>query len=577
MVDWKARIMTGLLAVLAILGLLVAVHVGAAITPTGTVYSWNPAALTGAFLLHAAPWPPAATWTAFVALILVVALFAFIMAKQAQWARNKRNNGALAHMATKRQSAVLREKARTKEAAQLHPKAVALPPGERVGRLVGRRNRWVYQGWRDLGVYVFGTGRGKTSALVIRHMIEAPGAAIMTSNKVDGVREVTAGRVGRGQTFIFDPNHIYRRDALPDFVFNPLDSIETAADARELAAIFEASTKKASDRGGDSQFDSAGRDMLAYFFLAARLDGEPLSQVFSWIARAQGGEVRDILERHGKTGPATTIAGILEWPERTKGSAYATAQRMASALADDDLLAWTSTKGVRRFDPATFITGSDTLILLSKDGEGSGGAILTALVRAICKTAQRTAEDNGGRLNVPLVMELDECANIVRWPELPSVYSYYGSMGIILNAYFQSRAQGIDAFGRDGWGTLWDAAANRVFGGGVLDDEFLKTIAALIGEHDEITYGSSTSRDGQISTSTNTRKVNTMDVAALAALPEWRAIVFNSKCRPIMVHTVPWFTDKTLTATINAPAAPPAAPVLTKTKTESESAAVPRG
>ena len=551
MIDWKARIMTGLLTLLAALGLLVAVHVGAMITPTGTTYPWNPAALAGGFLFRDAPWPPAATWTSVVALVLAVGLFAFILAKQAQWASTKRNNVALRHMATPRQSAVLREKLRAKEAAQLHPAAVNLPAGERVGRLVGRGNRWVYQGWRDLGVYVFGTGRGKTSALVIRHMLEAPGAAIMTSNKVDGVRETLAGRAGRSQAFIFDPNRIYRLDPQPDFVFNPLDYIQSAADARELAAIFEASTRKASDRGGDSQFDTAGRDMLAYFFYAAALEHEPLSQVFAWIARAEGYDVQQILARHGKTGPSSTIEGILSWPDKTKGSVYATAQRMASALADDDLLAWTDRTGIRRFDPAAFITSTDTLVLLSKDGEGSGGAILTALIRAICKTAETAAQRNGGRILVPLVMELDECANIVRWPELPSVYSFYGSMGIILNSYFQSRAQAIDAFGKDGWQTLWDAAATRVFGGGSGDDDFLRSLAALIGEHDEITYGSSTSKDGHQSTSTNTRKVNTLDIAALGSLPEWRAIVFSSKCRPVMVNTVPWFRDKTLTTTIN--------------------------
>jgi len=550
MIDWKARIMTGLLALMSLLGLLVAVHAGAAITPTEATYPWNPAALAGDFLFRDAPWPPAATWTSLVALVLVVAVFAFLLAKQAQWASTRRSNVALKHMATRKQSAVLRETARAAEAVQLHPAAVNLPAGERVGRIVGRGNRWVYQGWRDLGVYVFGTGRGKTSALVIRHMIEAPGAAIMTSNKVDGVRETLAGRAGHGQAFIFDPNHIYRRDARPDFVFNPLDYVQSAADARELAAIFEASTRKASDRGGDSQFDTAGRDMLAYFFLAAALEHEPLSQVFAWIARAEGHEVQRILARHGRTGPSSTIEGILSWPEKTKGSVYATAQRMASALADDELLAWTSAEGVRRFSPDEFISSTDTLVLLSKDGEGSGGAILTALIRAICKTAEHAAQSNGGRLTVPLVMELDECANIVRWPELPSVYSYYGSMGIILNSYFQSRAQAIDAFGKDGWQTLWDAAATRVFGGGSGDDDFLRSLAALIGEHDEITYGSSTGKDGHMSTSTNTRKVNTMDIAALGSLPEWRAVMFSSKCRPVLVNTVPWFRDKTLSATV---------------------------
>ncbi len=555
MIDWKARFLTGLLALLTLLGLLVAVHAGAALTPTGTVYPWNPAALAGDFLLRGAPWPEAATWTSLVALIIVVAVFAFLLATQAHWASTKRNNVALRHMATARQTNVLRATLRAKEAAQLHPAAVNLPPGERVGRLIGRGNRWIYQGWRDLGVYVFGTGRGKTSALVIRHMLEAPGPAIMTSNKVDGVRETLAGRAAHGQAFIFDPNRIYRQELQPDFVFNPLEYIQSAADARELAAIFEASTRKASDRGGDSQFDTAGRDMLAYFFYAAALEHEPLSQVFAWIARAEGYDVQQILARHGKTGPSSTIEGILSWPDKTKGSVYATAQRMASALADDDLLAWTDTMGIRRFDPAEFITGTDTLVLLSKDGEGSGGAILTALIRAICKTAETAAQRNGGRLPVPIVMELDECANIVRWPELPSVYSYYGSMGIILNSYFQSRAQAIDAFGKDGWQTLWDAAATRVFGGGSGDDDFLRSLAALIGEHDEITYGSSTSRDGHQSTSTNTRKVNTLDIAALGSLPEWRAIVFSSKCRPVMVHTVPWFRDKTLTTTINRPQA----------------------
>lgn len=561
MIDTKTKFLTGILFMLLLGAVYLAIHAGAAMTPTGHDYSWNPFALLGDIVLRGAPWPPAATGTTVAGVVVAFALFTAFMAWRARRAADKRSNIAVAHMATKKQSAVLRSKARAKEAAQLHPAAADLPAGQSVGRILGSK-KWVLQGWRELGVYVFGPGRGKTSGVVIRHMVEAPGAAIMTSNKVDGVREALAGRQGRGTAYIFDPNQIYRHNRTPDFVFNPLDHIENAADAKELAAIFEASTRKASDKGGDAQFDTSGRDLLAYFFLAAHLEREPLSTVYTWIARSRGDEVQSILEEHNKIGPASTIAGIMLSPERTRGSVFATAQRMASALADDDLLAWTSAENVRRFDPAAFVAGTDTLVLLSKDGEGSGGALLTALVRAVCKTAQRSAENNGGRLTVPLVMELDECANIVRWPELPSVYSYYGSLGIILNSYFQSRAQGIDAFGRDGWGTLWDAASNRVFGGGVLDDEFLKTIAALIGERDEVTYGSSTGRDGQMSTSTSMRKVNTMDVAALASLPEWRAIVFNSKSRPVMVQTIPWFKDAELKARIDAGAPVTVQPVV---------------
>ncbi len=76
---------------------------------------------------------------------------------------------------------------------------------------------------------------------------------------------------------------------------------------------------------------------------------------------------------------------------------------------------------------------------------------------------------------MPLVIELDECANIVvRWPALPSVYSFYGSLGMPLNTYFQSRDQAVEAFGQNGWGAIWGAAVTRVFGGGAMDDQFLK-------------------------------------------------------------------------------------------------------
>ncbi|HAQ9610470.1 TPA: TraM recognition domain-containing protein, partial [Enterococcus faecium] len=139
-------------------------------------------------------------------------------------------------------------------------------------------------------------------------------------------------------------------------------------------------------------------------------------------------------------------------------------------MANDALLQWTTPMdGVRVFDPASLARGRDTLVLLSKNGTGSGSAFVTALVRAVCKIAQQQAEANGGRLPVPLVLELDECANVVRWPELPEVYSFYGSLGIVLSSYFQSPAQAVAAFGKEGWESIWGAAVTRCYGGGVAD------------------------------------------------------------------------------------------------------------
>jgi type IV secretory pathway TraG/TraD family ATPase VirD4 len=195
---------------------------------------------------------------------------------------------------------------------------------------------------------VFGPGRGKTSGLVARRVIEAPGANLMTSNKVDGVAEVIAGRRGRGEIYVFDPNQIYRHEVTPGFVYNPLWDVRSKADAEELAAIFEDSTRKNSDRGGDAHFDTDGRNLLAYCFLAAALDDIPLSTVYGWLAREEGHIPQEILRRHEHFGPATMIDGVDRSNDRTKNSVYVTARRMATALADDNLLAWTSAPDVLR-------------------------------------------------------------------------------------------------------------------------------------------------------------------------------------------------------------------------------------
>ena len=223
------------------------------------MYSWNPVQLAGDLLLRGSPWPRTGVVFSIVFAVLAVAVFTWLLASLARRRGRKRSAASLKLMSANPSNALLRKRGRTKDARRLHPTAPGISPGQKVARIVGTR-RWVYQGWEETGVYLFGTRRGKTSGVVVRHVVEAPGAAIMTSNKVDGVREAIRGRRGRGRAYVFDPNRIYRHQDGPDFVFNPLDYVKDATDARELAEIFEASTRKEGDRGGDPQFDEPGRE-----------------------------------------------------------------------------------------------------------------------------------------------------------------------------------------------------------------------------------------------------------------------------------------------------------------------------
>lgn len=438
---------------------------------------------------------------------------------------------------------------RRKDAQQLHPNAVDLPPGQKIGTLVGTGSAWVWQGWRDVAIYIFGPGRGKTTGSVVRHVLEAPGPAVMTSNKVDGVKEVLAGRKRMGDAWVYDPTQVYRREPRPDFIYDPLWDVENLTTAQELAAIFEASTKDA-DSKSDAQFDSQGRDLFAYALLAAKLDGMGLGQVYSWITKQEHAEIRAIMQRHGQTGPASALVGLQGQPDKTRGSVYATAQRMASAIANDTLLAWTSAPGVRKFNAEVFVRGTDTAVLISRNGPGSGGAFVAALVRSISRAGERAAAADGGRITTPVVFELDEVANIVRWPELPDVVSFYGSMGLILGMYFQSWGQIVRVFGNEGADTLWSASSIRVYGGGEsTQSPFLKRFSESIGNYDEWTTNTSSGRNGSTRSRVSKSK-SILPPDVLAHLPKWRAVFDGSDVGPVLIQTRPWFLDSVLKAMI---------------------------
>src|SRR5204863_6344185 len=141
----------------------------------------------------------------------------------------------------------------------------------------------------------------------------------------------------------------------------------------------------------------------------------------------------------------------------------------------------------------------------------------------------------------PLVVVLDEAANVCRWPELPNLYSHYGSRGICLMTTLQSWSQGVDTWGREGMRKLWSAATIKLYGGGVSEVDFLHDLSQLIGEFDPPTTSISHAK-GARTTTHATQRQRILDVSDLASLPKARAIVLAAGAPPVLVRTLPWMT-----------------------------------
>jgi type IV secretory pathway TraG/TraD family ATPase VirD4 len=434
----------------------------------------------------------------------------------------------------------LRERAALARAARL---GVPGRPGVPLGRDL-RGGGMLYASWEDVSIGIAGPRVGKTTSLVVPAILAAPGALVTTSNKPDVVHATRDLRRGVGTTWVFDPQQVAGEE--PTWWWDPLSSVVDDQSAAKLAGHFAAGSREPDDRG-DAFFDAAGKDLLTGLLLAAALDRRPITDVLRWLTDPDEREMVAVLRRGGYPLVADDVESASRTSPRQRDGVYATARKMAACVRSSRVDRWVTPTGGDaaadprpRLDPDAFVRGTDTLYSLSMEGEGTAAPLVTALTVAIVEAAERLARTQpGGRLATPLLCVLDEAANVCRWKDLPDLYSHLGSRGIPVMSIFQSYAQGVDVFGREGMRKLFSAANEVVYLGGVKEAEWLRELSELIGDYDHESVSSSTTR-GVRSTSVQNSRRRILDTSELAELPRGRAVLLASGVRASMIATVPW-------------------------------------
>lgn len=474
--------------------------------------------------------------TAAIALAALAGVVLLTMSVQhaAQSLRRARGDAAAHRMGKGRDLAAHRQRGARATARRLG----VTSPGLTIARTVAG-NRPLYQGWEDCSLDVAGPRVGKTTCRVVPAILEAPGAVLATSNKRDLVDATRPARAAAGAVWVFDPQRLIGEPA--GWWWNPLSYVTDETKAADLADVFAAAHAEPQARS-DAFFAPKGQKVVAALLLAAAAAGRTLDQVYTWVTDPDEDEPVTLLRRHGYALLADGLKAEINAPPKQRGGVYGSAERSVAFLTNRETLPWiTPAPDRREFDPHAFVRGTATLYSLSKEGRGSAGALVAGLTVAVTDAAEEHAKRSpGGRLPLPLVAVLDEACNVCRWPELPNLYSHYGSRGICLMTFAQSWSQLAEAFGRDGARKLWSAATVKVVGGGVAEADFLEDLSRLIGDFDEPLVSVGQARGGR-STNRTTRRRRVLDVAELAALPKGRAVVLCAGAPPTLARTLPYW------------------------------------
>ena len=485
------------------------------------------------------------------------------------WSLRRRPPGdPLPSLAGPREVAALTQTAAVERARQLRnglrampASAIALP---QVGVVVGRlrpnpssirgrgRSLEVLASWEDVVLAVMAPRAGKTTALAVPAILDAPGAVIATSNKADLWAATAALREERTRerVWVFDPQQIAYAERT--WWWNPLRGVTNVEEAHRLAGHFVHTVR--SSRGSNDFWAAAAHDLLAGLLLAAGTSGRDLTEVYEWLNDPMLQTPVDLLRTRGFNAAAVGLLGRMHGAPETRDGVYETARTATQCLRDDAIMAWVSPpartgetaldeRNLDELDAAGIAGTRQTVYLLSKEGAGAAAPLVAALTDRILRSATRAAESTGGRLDPPMVVVLDEAANVCRIADLPELYSHLGSRGIVPITILQSYKQGVRVWGEHGMDALWSAATIKLIGAGLDDARLAEDISRLVGDHDvpirTITHG-----DRRTGESLSVRRQRILGAEQVRALPRGSALLLATGCKAALLDLAPWYSGR---------------------------------
>lgn len=421
-------------------------------------------------------------------------------------------------------------------------------PLAEVGHLLGNahdtREQVVLTLEDQVGI-IAATGAGKTLYLMVGAALDAPGPLIATSTKPEVLDAIVETRTGKGRVWVFDPLNVAN---WPEpMVWDP---IVGAADATAAVARGEAFAAALGD-GGDSKngafFQSAAAIIMARLIHAAALSDSTMVDVVGWALELERSTTaRDILSDHPDTELfwAQTLRAASEGADETLSSVRMTlGQKVEPILSRTVMRQMLPADGVPVFDPAAFVTSTDTLVLITDDQARTNVAPLTTmLLNEVLDAAKAVAaRAHTGRLDPPLRIVGDEIANVAPVPKLPGNLSDSRGVGIQWFAAFQSVAQILARWGEDQGRQILANLNCSIILGGLQDEKALERFSTLVGKADLVEVSSQL--DTANAATTHSVSLTERDVLRpeeIRIIPDGQALVIYRNSPAMIVDLIPW-------------------------------------
>jgi len=405
-------------------------------------------------------------------------------------------------------------------------------------------------------VSVLGVGpaqSGKTTGLVVPAILEWQGPVLSTSVKADVVHDTRKARERVGRVFVFDPT---ASSSLPHTPWSPIAAAHSWEGARRTAAnLLGVSDQGAVHNTDDSFWKPAGARYLAPLLLAAAEGQLTMRDVLRWVADVEHDQPTELLE-------ASRVAGASAGLEALR-SVWSADHRLRSSLMQTiatGLDAWqepaiaAATIGESQISPQALLDGPNTLYLVAPAHEQRRlRGLFTALVADITAGAFERSTRTGQPIDPPLLLALDEAANIAPLPNLDEIASTGPGQGVQLLTILQNLSQAQDRWGRDRAQTIIANHRARLFCSGIGDHATLEHLRQTLGE-EEIPR-TATHRQSPLAVGSRTHSTDFRTLAAphrIRQADSNTALLVYGRLAPAWIDLRPWYANRTLRDLVRA-------------------------
>ena len=396
----------------------------------------------------------------------------------------------------------------------------------------------------------------KTTGLAIPALLEWEGPVLAASVKTDLLRDTLARRRALGEVFVFDPT---QTTGLPGSGWTPLAGCQTWQGAQRTATWLCAAARTGGSSLADADFwYAAAAKLLAPVVFAAASSGASMADVVRWIDTQEQGEVKDALIAAGVEAALLAAEATWQRDERQRSSIYTTTETVLAAYADPGVL---QSAELAELTPQRLLDGgAHTAYLCAPAHEQQRlRPLFATLIQDVVAAVYERAARTGAPLDPPLLVILDEAANIAPLRDLDVLAATGAGQGIQLVSVFQDLAQL-----KERWGERAQTIVNnhraKILGAGTSDPHTLELAARVLGDEEIRQTSATAGHEGHGSTTESTTWRALAPAHVLREARPGTGVLIYGHLPPAQLDLRPWFADRQLRELATAPPVPRRSP-----------------